>query len=1047
MALDIRGKIFCSAGPVIRGGFSDDHIQGTGLIKTKGEVVLNGLFKLTPGQSISLGYEKQGRVNRLPRALRVLSSFADPFRRETTVSLGCKLTMLENFRESRKTDVAEVVDYLEVDCKTVNDIPLNIPLSHIANKCLTALGIAGGVSINGSLAIDSFDFGSGYVSILSDILYSNSLIGYLNENESFVVRSLQISGTSPVLDEDDIIDVSPIRSGDIPATTVIVDYSYNRFTPPKQEEEEEEAQDEDKRKKRDWELEETQGELQYVIVRYNKTESQHVFSYYPFSSTRTSYDILDRPLKKTSTEKIIAAAINSQYVTEVLDETGGYGRGADLVEHKSTIEYGYLYSASELVPPIEEDPNRNPCLANTNNGLVRRNPDGSKTTYGPNTKFYTPARDDQPSFIESISFESEMAIIGGINIPGYVYKFFNANLQAVTEILHPGTQVIPTSITIENFDVRDSFGNPKNDEENGVTFVETTFIESAYKRIQFQQGLAKMAEDVGNTGQAYNMFAAAAQLINHGSGTRTTYSREYGTLNKRPNAQKRAKERYAKDPRESFSDLEFITGGAGNAITTSYGLPIAPDDEIKVNPDYRGIGTGDTHYLVNKSDAPGLARQFGRTQQRLTYGHRMGFSVQTVPDKLPPYPGMGITLRLGGIIASYIANAQSWSFDSNGIVASADFLYLGGVGATTSAYVTPSPWAPVQDGITVLPIAPAVTINSNPTAVNSAATPAGFDANNPGNIFGTLPTGTSPIYAKQITVSAVIPPYQEVAIHTLYVRTSLTVTRTLISVPIPDRDALLRTRATATAEQFQYPTRTTELRLRASALAEQLYYAVRDVVLRTRVYYEVERTELFDLVAGNALPLLGSGLTTGTPTGWVQAYSGNVDDTPLEVQLPFAFPFNGVSYNSFWLSPNGYITLGSGSSLYPGTATSPALPKILINSADDSMQKVLTRSTANTFRVRVDGNIASGGGDAAFARTFEVAFFRPSFADGLAVIEVRIGASPSNSGLLNVYSATTVLSTSATPLPAANKSWVFASSDTTGTAWFIAPAYSCTPVE
>lgn len=1047
MALDIRGNVFCSAGPVIRGGFSDDHVQGTGLIKTKGEIVLNGLFKLTPGQSISLGYEKQGRVNRIPRALRVLSSFADPFRRETTVSVGCKLTMLENFRESRKTDVAEVPDYLEYDCKTVNDIPLNITLNHIVNQCLTSLGLSGGVNINGSVAIDSFDFASGYVNILSNILYSNSLIGYLDENEHFQVRTLYLTGTTPVLDEDDIIDVSPIRSGEIPATTVIVNYNYKRFEEPKQEEEEAEAQDDDKRQKRDWELEETQGELQYVIVTYNDSYSQHVFSYYPFSSTRRTYDSLDRMLTEKTTEKIIAAQLNSQYVTEMLDQTGGYGRGADLVEHKSEKFYSYMYSASQLVPPITEDPNRNPCFANINNGLVRRNPDGSTTYYGPNTKFYTPERDDQPIFTVSITNESEMSIMGAINLPSYVYKYLDVNQNAVTELLHPGTQLATTSYVVENMDVRDSFGNSKNDPDKGVTYMETTYIESAYKRIQFQQGLAKMAEEISTSAQAYNMYAAAAQLINHGSGTRTVYSREFGPLIKRPSSQKRAKERYAKDPRESFSDLEFISGVAGNAITTAYDLPIAPDDEIRLNLQYAGAGSGDTHYLLRRSSAPELARAFGRTQQRLTYGHRMGFSVQTVPDKLPPYPAMGISLRLGGIIATYIANAQSWSFDSNGIVASADFLYLGGIGATTTAYVTPSPWAPVQDGITALPIAPPVTTNPNPTAANSVPTPTGFDPNNPGNIFTTLPTGTNPVHQKQITVTAVIPPYQEVAIHTLYVRTSLTVTRTLISVPNPDRNVLLRTLATATAEQFEYTTRTTEMRLRTSSLVTQIYYEIRDAFLRTRIYYEVERTALFDFVSGNAPPILGTGITTGTPTGWTQVFNGNVDDTPLEVQLPFAFPFNGVSYNSFWLSPNGYITFGSGSTVYSASATSPALPKILVNSADDSMQKVLTRSTANTFRVRVDGNIASGGGDAAFARTWEVAFFRPSFSDNYPTLEVRIGASPSNSGLLNVYSATAVLSTDPAPTPSMNTSWVFVSPAATGTTWFIFPAESITPVE
>ena len=1030
MALDIRGNVFCSAGPVIRGGFSDDHIQGTGLIKTKGEIVLNGLIKLTPGQSISLGYEKQGRVNRIPRALRVLSSFADPFRRETTVSVGCKLTMLENFREVKKTNPSEDDANLDVSCTNYEKIPLNITLNHIVGICLSKLGLNGQVSIPGSIAVDSFDFSSGYINILSDILYSNSKIGYLTSGEGFQVVDAVPGGISPLLDEDDVIDVSPIRSGEIPANRVIVDYSYNRFTAPPNEIDEE---TEEERQKRNFELTVTQGELVELNIPYNKNQSFQYFSYYPLTAEKTIYDSLDRAIAKESSQTTLVAEVNGQYVTDVLDTLGLPGRGNDSITSLTQTFIKYQYTAEELTAP--PDPTK-PCtsLYNWNN-------------------YYDEVRDSRPIWEEKTVYKSDMEIAGSVNIPGYAYLEYNAsesqrlNTPTYTPIIfHPGTAISPVDIEIIDYNPLDDYGDPLSSEEEGITVIKKLFYKSSYLTIPGQQATAYWSQFVTNAYQNYTLLALGRRLVNRGSGTEITYDRFYG-VKKRPSAQTRAKERFAKDPRESFSDIEFIMGAEGASLTTTYSLTISPDDEIEINQSYRGAGSGDTHYLLNKSSAPELARKFGRTQQRLTYGHRMGFSVQTVPDKLPPYPAMGISLRLGGIIATYIANAQSWSFDSNGIVASADFLYLGGVGATTSAYVTPSPWAPVQDGITALPIAPAVVTNPNPTAANSATTPTGFDARNPGTIFTTLPSDTAPVHAKQITVDAVIPPYQEVAIHTLYVRTSLTVTRTLIRVPMPDRDVLVRTRAAATADQFQYPTRTTELRLRASALVEQTYYALRDVLLRTRIYYAVERTELFDLVAGNALPVLGSGLTTSTPTGWVQAYSGNVGDTPLEIALPFAFPFNGVSYNSFWLSPNGYITFGSGSSLYPGTATSPALPKILINSADDSMQRVLTRSTANTFRVRVDGNIASGGGDASFARTWEVAFFRPSFAEGYPVIEVRIGVSPSVSGLLNVYSATAVLSTDPAPTPAANSSWVFLSWDTTGTDWFIAAAMSCTPVE
>jgi len=1024
MAIDIRGNVFCNRGPVIRGGFSDDHIQGTGLVRTKGELVLNGLIKLQPGSSISLGYEKQGRVNRIPRALRVLSSFADPFRRETTVSVGCKLTMLENFREAKKTNPAEDDANQDVDCSEYNKIPLNITLDHIVSTCLTKLSISGAVSIPGSIAADTFDFSSGYLSILSDILYSNSLIGYLDANEIFTVVSVNAFGSGPVLDEDDVIDVSPVRSGDIPANRVIVDYSYNRFKKPTDADANE---TEDERKKRNYELSELQGELEEFYVLYNKGNSYEYFGYYPFQRTRSEYDGLDRLLSTTTTTTTIAAKLNSNYVSEMLDETGTVGRGNDLIEHKTTLTNTYQYTAAELVVP--PDPaSLKPCTTWFN----------VKTTYNPD-------RDNAPILSENIQYESHMAIAGSVNIASYVTSGFNAVTGAVqTEIFHPGSELAPTEVEFTNYNPVDSFNNPLSNEDEGIRVIDKKFKQSYHKTQIGQQGLAFMAKDIDTPASNYLLLYVGSMLTDNGGGRETTYDRLYG-VQKRPSQQKIAKEKFAKDPRESFSDLEFIIGSEGSSITTTYSLPIAPDDEIGLNSAYGTAGA--TYYLHTASKAPELAREFGRTQQRLTYGHRMGFSVQTVPDKLPPYPAMGISLRLGGIVATYIANAQSWSFDSNGIVASADFLYLGGVGATTSAYVTPSPWAPVQDGITALPTAPAVTTNASPTAANSITTPAGFDANAPGSIFSTLPTNTAPVHAKTITITGVVPAYQEVAIHTLYVRTNLDVTRTLIFEPLPDRAILLRTRPGATAEQFQYPSRTTELRLRTNALVTQIYYEVRDALLRTRVYYLVDRTDPFAVSSGNALPLLGSGLTTTTPTGWTQVFSGNVDDTPLEVLLPFGFPFNGTTYTSFWLSPNGYITFGTGSLIYPGSATSPALPKILINNSDDSMQKVLTRSTTNTFRVRVDGNTSSGGGSSADTRTFEAAFFLPSFSNGYPVVEVRIGASPINTGLLNVYSASAVLSASVAPTPAANSSWVFTSSNATGTAWVITPAASCTPVE
>jgi hypothetical protein len=299
-----------------------------------------------------------------------------------------------------------------------------------------------------------------------------------------------------------------------------------------------------------------------------------------------------------------------------------------------------------------------------------------------------------------------------------------------------------------------------------------------------------------------------------------------------------------------------------------------------------------------------------------------------------------------------------------------------------------------------------------------------------------------------VTVTAVVPAYGEVQIYNFTTHVRADATRTLIFLPLDDRDATPRVRLSATAEQFTYPSRDVAPRVVTGAAPESYVYAARDIAptVRTGAEAAVELEILFDLLLGNAVPVAGSTVTASTPGGWTQIFNGNVDDTPLEVTgLPFPFLYNGVSYTSFFLSPNGYITFGAGSSQYTGlTATNPALPKIFINATDDSMQKVFVRSTANTFRVRIEGNTSAAGTGTTY-RVWEVAFFNPAALDDAYVFEVRMGVSPDNSGLFNVYSASALLSTDPAPTPAANSSWVFFSFDSF--AWFNLPERNFIPVE
>jgi hypothetical protein len=156
----------------------------------------------------------------------VLSSFADPFRRKTNVELGCKLTYLEDLQEPVNWDVFDDPENEEEDPE--DEIPVfQIHASSVAYQCLSKLGIAASsMPLNNKFSVESFDFSSGYVDILSNLLVSESYAGYLDTNEVLRIFPLYYSGGSgPVIDASKIIDISQINSGQLPGDAVTVSYS------------------------------------------------------------------------------------------------------------------------------------------------------------------------------------------------------------------------------------------------------------------------------------------------------------------------------------------------------------------------------------------------------------------------------------------------------------------------------------------------------------------------------------------------------------------------------------------------------------------------------------------------------------------------------------------------------------------------------------------------------------------------------------------------------------------------------------------------------
>lgn len=232
MAIDVRATVTCSLGTLISGNIADGYIQGNGLVLVRGSVEISGLITPAVGTAVTFAYKINGGTRNIPRKLRVLSSFADPFRRTTKVELGCKLTYLSDLREKLKwsafDDPENAIDYDPADYEV---IPVPVRASSMMARCLTELGItASSNPLTNRFSAGQYDFSAGWVTVLNQLLVSEGYCGYLDRSEVLQVFALnQDGGTGPVVTVSKIIDIGAINAGQLPGEAVTVSYSALRF--------------------------------------------------------------------------------------------------------------------------------------------------------------------------------------------------------------------------------------------------------------------------------------------------------------------------------------------------------------------------------------------------------------------------------------------------------------------------------------------------------------------------------------------------------------------------------------------------------------------------------------------------------------------------------------------------------------------------------------------------------------------------------------------------------------------------------------------------
>ena len=682
MAIDIRAKVYCSLGPVISGNISDDYLQGVGLIKTKGQVILNGSYTLAAGTITEFAYLRDGVLSRIPRTLRVLSSFIDPYRDTTTVELGCKFTYLENRKpvESQPgstegdppigSDPTSAEENAEVPCEVFRKAIIPISAKYVFQQALLPLGVTSSFEgLTNKFSVEKFDLSGGYFEAISDLLVSECYFGYLDENENLIVRPIDGDlSAGPLIAENQIIDISQIGVGDLPGDDIKVKYNTRRLRPPENPSGELSEQEV---ANRNWEYEfSSVVNSDIKIQTFNNLEfTTYLFPNYTISETVNTYDSWNRKTSSITTTKKSIIVANPSYVNSAFQ--------FNIINvWDSELTQNYVSSMKEGINTIEVDEREERYYTYSEPAVGEVNSCG-----------YPEAEKDQDigniKTEEYRLYETPMAIAGAFNLKTYITGAFFSETNPIAVFTPPYKEEDGFSLTKKEIIEYESYDISLNNRSNGVTVpvnsettksTTTTWVSLIYTP-EGQQLFYKLARS--NIGidletNFLNLISQGAELVLLDKQVDIFYGANYG-LQVRPTPEEiNNSENSREQPNESFAEIAWATGSAASGTKNEFSMPYAPDDEI--------TWSEEDGYGSIASDAGVKATNFGRIQNRLLLGNRYGVNIQLSPDILPNHPFDPLYINANGQMGQYRVNATNWVFDANGIVASIDALFWAAVG-------------------------------------------------------------------------------------------------------------------------------------------------------------------------------------------------------------------------------------------------------------------------------------------------------------------------------------------------------------------------------
>lgn len=686
MVLDIRARVESNLGPVISASISDDYIQGNGLIKTSGSCVVKGLIAPPVGTSVVFYYTKRGITRRIPRALRVLSSFADPFRKTTSIQLGCKLTYLQDLTDPinwTAFDDPANTDFTEESTKVVI-----VPISaqSVAQKCLAELGLtASGLSLTNYFSIEKFDFSPGYVQILGDLLVSECYCGWLDEREVLQIVNLsELGATGPIIFESDIIDVGEIGVGQIPGDAVVVTYSTLKLKIPTQEEG---SEDEPTDTISDgdtadlfsgWEQDETSQRGPGILVSYKRkaeVDSQTDDNPAPLRFMSYSNNSYSKVLTEYTLISVLKSDLNPEYSLsggiKITDPVTGKSRGPrrEDYEKKSVVSKRTTYEGRAfaeiaggwITEALSID-------------VIPSNWTEETTT----VETYSYDSIGNETERELVKYGDAVHLMGAAGVNYVYYRYVAGEFDGYEIIDLPRgyqTGALPANMIYLEYTKTQTIylaDHTKQITERWAPWHET---------ISGQQTIAAVNESLEKKSEAEllleRVILSGLRLLDVTVNTRSN----------RPQAQSRPSDTQivqaglideSSTPGEEYStesksEIALATGNPGAQLRIEFSMPYAPDDRFYV------VSPGT--YAAYSSNAQQKAKQFGLIQNKLLLGNRSGMNIQTAPEKLPLQPFSPFFIYSAGVAILYRTNATSWTVDNSGIIVSTDALYWGVAGA------------------------------------------------------------------------------------------------------------------------------------------------------------------------------------------------------------------------------------------------------------------------------------------------------------------------------------------------------------------------------